>query len=141
MLTGALLSDTSVRGVSLCHSVQGCARGLLKRVGLDVPEERLRWHVAGINHMAWLLEVCDGGTALYPEIKQRASKMVAAAREAGAEKFNDMVRMEIMRHFGYYVTESSEHNAEYTPYWIKSSISLWMNTPEGVSVKLKDGTR
>lgn len=121
MLTGALLSDTSVRGVGLCHSVQGCARGLLNRVGLDVPEERFRWHVAGINHMAWLLEVCDGGTDLYPEIKKRASKMVAAARKEGAEKLNDMVRMEIMRYFGYYVTESSEHNAEYTPYWIKNS--------------------
>ncbi|MBT3273613.1 MAG: alpha-glucosidase/alpha-galactosidase [Spirochaetales bacterium] len=119
MLTGALLTDSSVRGVGLCHSVQGCARSLLKNLDFSVPEERLRWHVAGINHMAWLLEVSDGAEDLYPEIKVRAAEKVTAARKPGAEKYNDMVRMDGIRHFGYYVTESSEHNAEYTPYWIK----------------------
>ena len=65
-----------------------------------------------INHMAWLLEITRDGVDLYPEIKRRALE-----RET---PHNDMVRYEIMKRFGYYVTESSEHNAEYMPYFIKS---------------------
>ena len=57
---------------------------------------------------------------LYPEIKQRAERMNQRARKKDATKHNDMVRFEIMRQFGFYVTESSEHNAEYMPYWIKN---------------------
>jgi alpha-galactosidase len=80
----------------------------------------LAWKIAGINHMAWLLEVRSGRTDLYPEIRRRAAAKNAAARLPGAKKHDDMVRYEILRHFGYYVTESSEHTAEYSPYWIKS---------------------
>jgi alpha-galactosidase len=119
MLTGALLSDTGVKAVGLCHSVQGCARSLLRDVGMDLPEEEIKWHVAGINHMAWLLEVSSGGKDLYPAIKTEAAKRVADGRKDSEKRFGDMVRLEIMRNFGYYVTESSEHNAEYMPYWIK----------------------
>jgi len=72
----------------------------------------VQWKIAGINHMAWLLEVTKDGVDLYPEIKRRAF--------ARPTPHNDMVRYEIMRRFGYYVTESSEHNAEYMPYFIKS---------------------
>ena len=121
MLTGAVLADTSVKAVGLCHSVQGCARTLLRDVGMEVQEEDLQWHIAGINHMAWLLEITAAGRDLYPEIKVEAAKRVAEARENGEKRFGDMVRLEIMRNFGYYVTESSEHNAEYMPYWIKST--------------------
>jgi alpha-galactosidase len=119
MITGAMLRGSSIRTVGLCHSVQVCARNLLRRVGLfDV--EDLQWKVAGINHQAWLLEVTDGGKDLYPEIKRRAAEINRQAREGEAGKHTDMVRMEMMRHFGYYITESSEHTAEYVPYWIKS---------------------
>ena len=111
MITGALLRGSSIRGVGLCHSVQGCAEWLLRQLGIDAAE--LHWHVAGINHQAWLLEITDGGKDLYPLIKKKA----AAKNRAG--KHGDMVRFEIMRRFGYYVTESSEHNAEYSPYFIK----------------------
>lgn len=79
-----------------------------------------KWKIAGINHQAWLLEITDNGKDLYPEIKRRAAEMNQAARQKGAEKHKDMVRFEMMRHFGYYVTESSRHTAEYVPYWIKS---------------------
>jgi alpha-galactosidase len=119
IVTGALLRGSGVKTVGLCHSVQTCARTLLEDVGLSVPEERLNWRIAGINHMAWLLEITDGGRDLYPEIKRRAAEINAAARAPGGRKHGDMVRLELMRHFGCYVTESSEHNAEYTPYWIK----------------------
>ena len=120
MATGGLLHGSGVKAVGLCHSVQGCASGLLKRVDMSDEVKKLRWSVAGINHMAWLLEIKDGSKDLYPEIKKRAAKKNRAARKKGAEKHKDMVRLEMMRHFGYYITESSEHTSEYLPYWIKS---------------------
>lgn len=70
--------------------------------------------------MAWLLEIKNNGEDLYPEIKRRAAAMNRAARQGESEKHNDMVRFELMRHFGYYNTESSEHTAEYHPYFIKN---------------------
>lgn len=93
---------------------------------IDVASQNLQWEIAvariaGINHMAWLLEITENGADLYPEIKRKAADLLARLRANGHNGFHDMVRLEIMRHFGYYVTESSEHNAEYSPYWIKAS--------------------
>ena len=111
MLTGAMLRYTGVKTVGLCHSVQACAPHLMKMAGMEY-DDRVQWKIAGINHQAWLLQVRDEqGNDLYPEIKRRAL--------ARTERHNDMVRYEIMKRFGYYVTESSEHNAEYTPWFIK----------------------
>lgn len=110
MLTGAMLRGTGVKTVGLCHSVQTCAKGLLEGLGMPY-DEQVQWKIAGINHQAWLLEISRDGKDLYPEIKARAA--------ARTEKHNDMVRYEIMKRFGYYVTESSEHNEEYMPYFIK----------------------
>jgi alpha-galactosidase len=110
MLTGAMLRCTSVKTVGLCHSVQVCAEALLAGVDMDC-DEQVQWKIAGINHMAWLLEISRGGCDLYPEIKRRSKEM-------GAPEW-DRVRHEIMHTFGYYVTESSEHNSEYMPYFIK----------------------
>lgn len=123
MLTGAMLLGTGVKTVGLCHSVQTCAKRLLGRVGMltDELEQHLQWKTAGINHQDWLLEISANGNDLYPEIKRRAARMNRAARKKGAEKHDDMVRFDIMLRFGYYVTESSEHSAEYLPYWIKKS--------------------
>ena len=71
--------------------------------------------IAGINHMAWLLDIKDkDGNDLYPEIRRRAAEMNAS------QKHDDMVRFEYIKHLGYYCTESSEHNAEYNPFFIKS---------------------
>ncbi len=120
MLTGAMLRGTSIRTVGLCHSVQVCADGLLRNLGMAEKVSKLRWSIAGINHMGWLLEIADGDVDLYPEIRKRAARLVAEARRKGATKNWDMVRLDMIRHFGHYITESSEHNAEYTPYWIKS---------------------
>jgi len=121
IVTGAVLRASSIRTVGLCHSVQVCVPHLLEELGMSMNPDEVRWSIAGINHMAWLLSINHGGTDLYPEIKKRAAEKNAAARKKGAEKHDDMVRLELMRHFGHYVTESSEHNSEYTPYWIKSS--------------------
>lgn len=111
IVTGAIQRVSDIQSVGLCHSVQVCAPDLIK--SLDIEAENLRWSVAGINHMAWLLEVRDGDKDLYPEIKKRA------AVKNSSEKHEDMIRFEMMRHFGYYITESSEHYTEYTPYWIR----------------------
>jgi alpha-galactosidase len=110
ILTGYMQRFTGVKTVGLCHSVQICVPRLLE--GLGMSAENVQWKIAGINHMAWLLEVTRSGEDLYPEIKRRAA--------ARTDKHDDMVRYEIMKQFGYYVTESSEHNAEYLPYFIKN---------------------
>ena len=111
MVTGAILKGTSVKTVGLCHSVQVCAERLCRI--LDLPADDLRWRIAGINHQGWLLEITRNGEDLYPEIRRRA--------ELPEYKEYDAVRFEIMKRFGYYATESSEHAAEYVPYFIKSS--------------------
>ncbi|MDP6360028.1 MAG: alpha-glucosidase/alpha-galactosidase [Planctomycetota bacterium] len=118
-LTGAMLRFTPIKTVGLCHSVQACANGILRNLGLAERVKNVQWKIAGINHMAWLLEITDGGKDLYPEIKRRARARLKKWRK-GEEKNWDMVRLEMMLKFGYYITESSEHNAEYVPYWIKS---------------------
>jgi len=110
MLTGAMLRQTSVKTVGLCHSVQVCAESLFKSVGMENDPD-VQTKIAGINHMAWLLEISKDGRDLYPEIKAKAAALT--------EKHDNMVRLEIMKRFGYYVTESSEHNAEYMPFFIK----------------------
>ncbi len=122
IVTGGMLHGTDIRTVGLCHSVQHCAHGLLNSLGLREGVEKLGWQIAGINHMGWLLEIRDGHKDLYPAIKKKVAEVVRASKREQdiSKKCHDMVRFEMMRHFGYYVTESSEHSAEYTPYWIKS---------------------
>ena len=114
MLTGYMLRYTGVKTVGLCHSVQVCSQHLLESLDMkDKLEGRLET-IAGINHMAWLLEITDkDGNDLYPEIKRRAKE-----KNAG-EKHWDMVRYDYIDKLGYYCTESSEHNAEYNPFYIK----------------------
>ena len=119
MLTGAMLRATDVKTVGLCHSVQVCASSLLNSVGMQNQVKKLQWKVAGINHMGWLLEITDDGKDLYPKIKKKAAQLLKKWRKAGAEKHGNMVRLFLMLQFGYYITESSEHNAEYCPWFIK----------------------
>lgn len=115
ILTGYLQRYTNIRTIGLCHSVQVCASGLLRGVGMDEYIDKVEATIAGINHMAWLLSIRDPeGNDLYPEIKRRAFLRSAEG------KHDDMVRYEYMRRLGYYCTESSEHNAEYNMFFIKS---------------------
>ncbi len=121
MLTGYMQRYTDIKTVGLCHSVQVCSDGLLKKVGLFTDEtdvkRPIKEKIAGINHMAWLLEIEDAdGNDLYPEIRRRACEIL----ENPPEDFKDLVRFEYIRRFGYYCTESSEHNAEYNNLFIKS---------------------
>ncbi len=115
MLTGYMLRYTKVKTIGLCHSVQICSRDLLNSLDMADKLEGRRELIAGINHMGWLLEIRDSeGNDLYPEIRKRA------AEKNAREKHSDMVRYEYIRKLGYYCTESSEHNAEYNPFFIKA---------------------
>lgn len=115
MLTGYLQRYTRIKTVGLCHSVQGCASCLLDVLGMSEYNHNVKWEIAGINHQAWLLKITDlAGNDLYPEIKRRAN-----SPDYNKDGY-DLVRLEIMKLFGYYVTESSEHTSEYTPWFIKS---------------------
>ncbi len=114
ILTGYMEEVLGLRVIGLCHSVQGCVPGLLGTVGMSEYVSKCKWKIAGINHQAWLLEITDEqGNDLYPEIKRRSL--------SGEYDLSwDLVRHDIMHRFGYYVTESSEHSAEYLPWYIKS---------------------
>jgi alpha-galactosidase len=104
----------SIRTIGLCHSVQGTAKELAEDI--DVPIGEVRYLCAGINHMAFYLkferQLPDGSREdLYPRIRQVV--------EDGRVPDWNRVRYEVLRHFGYFVTESSEHFAEYVPWFIK----------------------
>ena len=115
ILSGYMQRYTKVRTVGLCHSVQVCTETILKGLGMEDKLEGATDFIAGINHMAWLLDVRDkDGNDLYPEIRRRALEKNAS------EKHGDMIRYEYIRNLGYYCTESSEHNSEYNPFYIKS---------------------
>ncbi|MBQ7097134.1 MAG: alpha-glucosidase/alpha-galactosidase [Clostridia bacterium] len=115
MLTGYMQRYTGVNTIGLCHSVQVCTDTLLKNVGMEDKLEGRKELIAGINHMAWLLEIKDkNGVDLYPAIKAKVDEYIDNPENI------DKVRMEYIKNFGYYCTESSEHNAEYNPFYIKS---------------------
>ena len=114
MLTGYMLRYTKVKTVGLCHSVQVCSSSIFKTLGMEV-EDGYTDKIAGINHMGWLLEVRDkNGNDLYPEIRKRALEKMSDT------ECKNLVRVDYINRFGYYCTESSEHNAEYNPFYIKS---------------------
>lgn len=116
MLSGYMQRYTGVKTVGLCHSVQVCVASLFNNLGIkDYNADECISKIAGINHMAWLLELTDkDGNDLYPMIRRLAKEKNAS------EKHNDMVRFDYIDKFGYYCTESSEHNAEYNPFYIKA---------------------
>ena len=114
ILSGYMQRYTPIKTVGLCHSVQVCSEHLLQSLGMEDQLSGRRELIAGINHMAWLLEIYDkDGNDLYPEIRRRA------LAKNDTEKHTDMVRFEYIRRLGYYCTESSEHNAEYNAFFIK----------------------
>ena len=106
MLCWAVARATPIRAVGLCHSVQGTARDLAVDLGVD----ELEYLCAGINHMAFYLELRHRGRDVYPELRAKTD----------IPEWN-RVRYEVLRHFGYFCTESSEHLAEYVPWFIKSA--------------------
>ena len=95
MLTGYMLRYTGVKTVGLCHSVQVCSKDLLTFVGMEDKLEGRKELIAGINHMAWLLDIRDkDGNDLYPEIRSRVDAKIADP------EFKDKVRFDYIRNFG-----------------------------------------
>jgi alpha-galactosidase len=109
MNTMAIQQATRIRNVGLCHSVQGTAMCLAQDIG--VPYEEINYLCAGINHMAFYLTFERNGEDLYPLLR----KVV----EDGRVPDWNRVRYEMLMRLGYFVTESSEHFSEYTPYFIR----------------------
>jgi alpha-galactosidase len=108
MLCWAAARASSIRTVGLCHSVQGTARELASDLG--IPPAELEYRCAGINHLAFYLELRHRGRDVYPDLRVHRD----------IPDWN-RVRYEVLQHFGYFCTESSEHLAEYVPWFIKSS--------------------
>jgi alpha-galactosidase len=109
MNTWAILKATPIKTVGLCHSVQGTAMQLAADIG--VPFDEIQYVAAGINHMAFYLRFERSGEDLYPLLYQ-------VIREGRVPDWN-RVRYEMLMRLGYFVTESSEHFAEYVPWFIK----------------------
>ena len=97
--------------VGLCHSIQGTSEMLARWIG--IPYEHVQYLCAGINHQAWFLEFRSGAEDLYPKLWQVIEHEGPLAEEP--------VRIDLMKYFGYFVTESSGHASEYVPYYRKSA--------------------
>ena len=108
--TGAVLQQTGVKAVGLCHGIQGSHGWLSQCLGL--PQDEVSFVAAGTNHCAWFMKLEHKGKDLYPRLKKLVAKGADFVK-------NDPVRFEMMRRFGYYGGESSEHTAEYFPYFIR----------------------
>ena len=114
---------SKLKFVGLCHSVQGTAAELAH--DLDLPIERIRYRAAGINHMAFYLnfeeQLSDGSYQdLYPLLRQGFLEDRLPKPSTWNDCCQNLVRYEMLMRLGYFVTESSEHFAEYTPWFIKS---------------------
>jgi alpha-galactosidase len=109
MLCRAMQRETKVPVTGLCHSVQGTA--MMLAGWIDVPYGEVDYVCAGINHQAWYLSFRRAGEDLYPRLR--------AAIERPEVYREEIVRNEMFRHLGYYVTESSGHNSEYNAWFRK----------------------
>lgn len=130
LAAGRAVPEISV--VGLCHSVQGTSALLAKRA--NVPISEMEWECAGINHLAWFTKLRHNGVDLYPLLKEKARDELKRAFEDGRpekverksaaefktpEHHSDIVRKDMMLHFGAFITESSGHLSEYLPYYRK----------------------
>lgn len=107
MLTWALSERLESQIVGLCHSVQHTSKMLAEWIG--APYEEVSYWVAGINHMAWFLEFQHNGVDALPRLWEAIAKP--------GIKEQQIVRVEVMEHFGTFVTESSKHMSEYIPWY------------------------
>jgi len=96
------------RVVGLCHSVYWTVHGLAELVG--VPFDEVTYVAAGVNHQAWVLRFEHAGADLYPRLRELAESDGQLRRR---------VRFDMLRRLGYYPTETSEHSAEYVPWYLK----------------------
>ncbi len=121
MLCWAMTEATAIKNVGLCHSVQGTAFQLATII--HAPVHQVSYWVAGINHQAWFLEYKWNGADAYPLIRERMQDPLIYSTETA--------RAELLKHLGYFVTESSGHASEYTPWFRKRADLLQKYTPGG----------
>ncbi len=114
MMTLASGRTSSMQVVGLCHSVQGTSHLLADRAGIKYNE--LDWECAGVNHLAWFTRLEHKGKNLYPKLIKMAQQDLAG-KAANPKDTSDLVRKDMMVHFGAFVTESSGHLSEYLPYY------------------------
>jgi len=114
MMCVAAARTSSMQVVGLCHSVQGTSHLLAGRAG--VPYEEMEWECAGINHLAWFTKLRHKGKDLYPLLMKKAEQDIAGKPSSDN---TDIVRKDMMLHFGAFITESSGHLSEYLPYYRK----------------------
>jgi alpha-galactosidase len=114
MMCLAANRTTSLQIVGLCHSVQGTGHLLAKRA--EVPYHEMEWECAGINHLAWFTKLAHQGKDLYPILMKKAREDLAG-KASDPKDAGDLVRKDMMIHFGAFITESSGHLSEYLPYY------------------------
>lgn len=108
MMCLAAARASKAKVIGLCHSVQCGSHQLADWLG--VPYHELEWDCAGINHLAWFTQLEHQGRDMYPVLKERVRTDPTFAQE-------DKIRIDLMMHFGFYLTESSGHDSEYLPYY------------------------
>ncbi len=108
---------SSINTIGLCHSVQETATVLAEDIHLPINE--INYVCAGINHMAFFLQFERDGEDLYPRLRQVLESEKIPIRPMFTAPITDSVRYEVFKRLGYFVTESSEHFAEYVPWFIK----------------------
>ncbi|MBW2280591.1 MAG: alpha-glucosidase/alpha-galactosidase [Deltaproteobacteria bacterium] len=118
MMCLAAARESTMRVVGLCHSVQATSSLLARRAGVRFRD--LEWECAGINHLAWFTRLRSGGRELYPGLFEQA-RADLAGQPADPDDAGDLVRKDMMLHFGAFITESSGHLSEYLPYYRKSA--------------------
>ncbi|QPC83382.1 alpha-galactosidase [Phototrophicus methaneseepsis] len=106
-LTGVRASSLPI--VGLCHSIQHTSEQLAEYLG--IPHQELKYRAAGVNHLAWLVDLTHNGEDMYPLLREKAKDPAIYEQ--------DPIRFEMMLHLGAFVTESSGHSSEYTPYFRK----------------------
>ena len=117
MICWAMNDYSRIKNVGLCHSVQGTAAELARYLGASIDE--MSYWVAGINHMAWFLELKWRGKDAYPLLREKFEDPGLYSRPDAHWAGPDIVRVEIFKAFGYFNTESSQHMSEYVPYFRK----------------------
>lgn len=110
MLTWVQHAMTNVKNVGLCHGVQGTSRHIARM--LDIPYEEMSFDCAGINHLAWFTRLEHNKKDLLPDLRALADNEELAK--------NKEVLFAILKHFGYFCTESNRHDSEYMPYFRRS---------------------
>ena len=111
MLVMALARTGIPHHVGLCHGTEHTASDLAGYLGIE--PSRLAWQAAGINHMTWFLTLSVDGEDVYPALRELGSSLEVSSHDDG-------IRFELLRRFGYFVSESSVHNAEYYPWFLRN---------------------